>query len=298
MNMCGIDLLWNSLWHFAVRAMLLTMLIVGSACCELQARDSQRLTEKLEKLGTSKSAFETIYKAKIEALRQTFDTLIATVNESKNLRQEDRDTIVTDLKKARDNFIEDGTFAKIPAMQEHYVDFVVNVLKGYSGLMADYQQVLRMLPQQDNRREEFNKEIEIATNRVAKYDSLKEGTEFVGYRSDFNWGQVKGFVASEDAIRLKRIRNAPVDAHIRFKIKKRIGNKLSGIVNQGGEFQAEIEGTYDGVILNIRVVNILKGNRRYFEYSGPVVGQIGQLKLAGVKTNGVATTGSIILQRK
>ncbi len=269
--------------------------VLSSKHVVAQTGDSKRLTSELEELQTIKKSFESICSAETQKLEKAFDDLVAIADGSTQIPYLDRQSIVADLRQARKEFEKRGRFAKIPAMQGHYEAFVLAILTSYQRLMQKYQRVLTVLPKVDLRRDEFAKEIDDVTARVVKYDSLKKGTVFAGLREDFNWGPVKGFVEYEDAIRLKRIKNGRVEAEIRLKITERNGTLIAGRLHQGG-FVADIAGTYDGVNLNIKTVRLIKGNPRYFEYSGKLVGQIGILDLVGVKANSVGTTGRVVLE--
>ncbi len=259
-------------------------------------KDPQKLTARLEKLQESKLAFEGTYSSEIQKLQKAFDDLAAMADGAAQIPYLDRQAIVADLKQARQEFTNRGSFAKIPAMQQSYVSFIVSILASYQSLMREYQQVLAALSKDDPRSQTFKQEIDATTERVAKYDSLKKGTVLIGIRQDYNWGPVQGLVEGPDAIRFKRINNPRVEAEIRLKITERQGTMLTGRLNQGG-FVAEVAGNYDGLNLRFKVVRVLKGAPRHFEYSGQLAGQIGILDLVGIKKNGLGTTGKLVLER-
>ena len=280
-----------------LRRQFTAVLIAFTCGSTLQAGDSKLLTQKIAKLDKSKASFETVYAEQTLKLRTRFDELIAIVNNSPNLSTV-RAEIANDLAKARDEFIEDGMFAKIPALQPHYMEFVLSIFSGYTILMQDYREVLASLDKGDQRLGQYTNEVTATSERVAKFDSMKKGAVFVGYREDFNWGPVKGLVESEDAIRLKVIKNGPVEALIKIEVTERNGNYIAAKLIQGkGQLIAAVNGTYDGVNLRLKFTDILKGKQRNFEYAGQVVGHMGQLQMGGVKANGVPTTGMITLQR-
>ena len=98
---------------------------------------------------------------------------------------------------------------------------------------------------------------------------------------------------------LTKIKNDKVQVEFTFEVTKREGAFVEGIIAQNeGRFKAVVRGTYDGINLAIKMVRMKRGAERYFEYQGEVIGNLGLVALQGIKTNKVATTGRIFLERQ
>ena len=159
---------------------------------------------------------------------------------------------------------------------------------------ADWEELMeknkKLMKQVDQHREE-----------TSEFDSLKVGTKFVGYRCDFDWGPVRRIEYSSQvgALMLTKIKNDKVQVEFTFEVTKREGAFVEGIIAQNeGRFKAVVRGTYDGINLAIKMVRMKRGAERYFEYQGEVIGNLGLVALQGIKTNKVATTGRIFLERQ
>ena len=84
-----------------------------------------------------------------------------------------------------------------------------------------------------------------------------------------------------------------------FTVKERKGKTILGEVTQSKRaFIADVEGTFDGAKLSLKMTKVTKGAQRYYEYEGEVAGSLGALRLAGTKSDGKAGQGQILMQVK
>ena len=157
---------------------------------------------------------------------------------------------------------------------------------------------LEALPSGDSRLATLDREIETLSEEFTRYYSLKPGSHWIGYRSDFKMpprmeinpakiGQIGMF---------RKVQDNPVKADFELKIGQRKGRRFTGLISQfDRSFQAQVEGTYDGIHLEMKMVKMKRSAERYFEYAGELVGVAGLLNMQGIKTNNAATVGMIQL---
>jgi len=262
--------------------------------------NSPRVEKQLERLETAKARFDKSFMEIKDRLLSRFDSAYQFVTAS-DFSIDERNRISQIILKAKNQFEESHEFSRIQFFQPDYMDFVSKLCNSYESLLKEYDSTCKQLPKKHPSIAILEKEIKKYREIVHDYDSMKPGTTWVGYRSDFNWGPVKTLVQKTPyaMAQFETIANPPVNVEFTIRIDERDGNAVVGTITQNnGAFKAIVEGTYDGINLNVVMTRMLNGKERFFSYSGQVVGVMGRLLLRGKKTNGVLTTGVITLQRK
>ena len=181
-------------------------------------------------------------------------------------------------------------------MQEIYVQYIVAVRAGYYSLLNSYDQALRLVPAGDPQREALEKDVDSLTVEVNRIDMLQPGKIWRGFRSDLK--PPPRLVPNGIWMRRWHVeQDKAVNVDFNFKVTKRKGSRFVGEVSQnGGGFIAEVEGKFDGVNLEMAMTRMIRGEPRQFEYSGQVVGSLGFLSMQGIKTDGKATAGNIMIE--
>ena len=288
-------------WSHTVKSIASLLIPILGVALLLPTPDAvaqnSKVERELKKLKIAKKKYEEKRIIEKNKLVDLFDEAIKSVRKSK-MAVDIKAKVVADIKESKASFVDDGEFAKIPAFQDGYIEYVVKSKKAYATLMKAYDRALKRLPsgkQQENVESELDGHFE----EIRKLDSLKVGKTWVGFRMDNIRGPVFKEVADEygQYLKLERVRNDKVDVDFTLRIDKRNGENVEGTISQnGGRFVGKVAGSYDGVSLNLAMTRMVRGAERYFEYSGEVVGNYGYLELRGRKTNGVLTTGRILLE--
>ena len=183
-------------------------------------------------------------------------------------------------------------------MQDIYVQYIVAVRTGYYSLLERDDQALSLVPAGDNQRQDLEKGVDRLTVEVNRIDMLQPGKVWRGYRSDFK--PPPRLVPNGIWMRRWHVeQDKAVNVDFNFKVTERKGNRFIGEVSQSvGGFIAEVEGKFDGVNLEMAMTRMIRGEPRQFEYSGTVVGSLGFLAMQGIKTDGNATAGNIVIELK
>lgn len=260
-------------------------------------RAEKKIVRVIEKLNKKKQQFDELRRGYRDEVKAVFDASINNVNAS-SWPVDVRTEVAGQLKQAKSSFVNDGKLEKIPAFQSTYVSYIGASLKAYAKLMKAFDAALKGIPENDERYKELQTEIKRYADDISKSDALQVGSVWKGYRSDLDWGPGYKVKKGEDSVlRLTKFRNDRVDVTWQLEIKKRQGSLIEGEISQRDKrFIALVQGTFDGVNLQLKMTRMLKGADRYFEYSGQVAGNLGQLALRGRKTNNALTTGTIVIE--
>lgn len=251
--------------------------------------------QALAQLETAKERFESDREKAARKVLDAFDALAEAVDRDRTLTVVDRATIQKDLRFAREAFDRDRTLRPIPELQPAYATYILTVRKSYYGLLAKYERALRLLPSSDERKAPLEEEVADLARTVNRLDLFQPGRTWLGYRADFNAGPH----AEPDATgrRYRLVPDQPVNVEFTLRVDSRKGDTFEGEITQnGGAFRAEVHGTFDGVNLRMKMVRMLHGAPRQFEYAGRVVGSLGMLNLRGIKADGKYTEGEVALQ--
>ncbi len=228
------------------------------------------------------------------------DNFIAYVDKMPGIAVDLRLNVVQEMREAKTSFDKENSFTAIPAYQGIYQRFAVLRREKYLVLLQALEKLRTELPAEDGRRALLEKRVTDVSEHYAQYDSLKVGSQWVGYRSDFKmpprteidpakFGQIDMF---------RKVQEKPVNVAFGLKIETRDGPKFSGVVSQNKGFKAAVEGIYDGVNLKMAMVRMLKGAKRDFQYEGQLVGGMGVLAMQGFKINDAFTVSTIYLTLK
>ncbi len=261
--------------------------------------------KKIAKLQSTVDDQKSVYRQSLQTARVDLileiGKFIDYVETASGVAPDLRVAILKELRSAKASFENDSRFAPIPALQGVYRKFAIQISEKYWELMRNCDQLRNALPSGDSRIAAVDREIETLSDEYTRYDSLKPGSNWVGYRSDFKMpprmeinpakiGQIGMF---------RKVQDSPVKADFELKIEQRKGRHFTGLISMfDRSFQAHVEGTYDGVNLEMKMVKMKRGAERYFEYAGELVGVAGLLNMQGIKTNNAATAGMVQLTLK
>jgi hypothetical protein len=254
------------------------------------------LPEVLDQLSKDKEAFQARKEKAVRAVSASFNTLIKEVQRIDDIDLADRAAMLKELREAKDAFEKNQKLTPSPLMQNTYAQYIVAVRASYYSLLARYDQATQLIPAGDNQRETLEKEVAQLTVEVNRIDMLQPGKIWRGFRSDVK--PPPRLVPNGIWMRQWHIeQDKAVNVDFNFKVTKRQGNRFVGEVSQsGGGFIAEVQGTFDGVNLEMAMTQMIRGEPRQFEYSGQVVGSLGFLTMQGIKTDGNATAGNIVIE--
>ena len=113
--------------------------------------------------------------------------MIQLVERSVDLPADLRIQLRNKLTTARERFQYGSEYTPILSFEECYEAYAVASLKSHGRRMSDYERALKLLPKDDPRRKNLKEEFQAYSRELTNFDSLKVGTTFVGYRSDFDW---------------------------------------------------------------------------------------------------------------
>ena len=244
--------------------------------------------------------YQTCKTAKVDLI-ESMDEFIAYVDKMPGIAVDVRLNALTELRAAKTSFDKNNSFTAIPAFQGIYQRLAGSRRNRYLVLIEAFDKLRVEFPAGDGRRDSLEKRVTTVSEHYTLFDSLKLGSKWTGFRSDFKMpprleitpakmGQIEMF---------RKVQDRPVNVDFGLKIEKRNGKQFSGVVSQdSGHFQAEVDGVYDGVDLEMWMVRMKKGAERKFQYTGQLVGGSGFLYMQGFKTNKAFTAGTIYMSLK
>ncbi|MEQ1830846.1 MAG: hypothetical protein ABL921_33165, partial [Pirellula sp.] len=160
--------------------------------CEAQPREVQptKVEKQIAKLDKAKADFDQALINLEHRLLGRFDEAQQIVVSSE-IPIDERTRIAKIIADAKYQFESKRRFSRIGFFQADYMAFAEELFKDHKKLLAEYDQTFKALPKKDPKITVLTSEIRDYHDAVHEYDSMKVGTTWVGYRSDFDWGPVK-----------------------------------------------------------------------------------------------------------
>lgn len=281
-----------------MRSSILRLSMFFTACLTVTALADDKTSSSTE---AARKQFKDVLESEKGKVISAFDQLMALADKAKNVNAADRATIILDLKDAKSAFQSAGKLTPIMAMQSTYGAFIFNIRKAFYGkLLPIYDKAIKALPASNTQRTVLQKELKSMLEEINSLDALQVGRIWEGYRSDLKPpAQLKFDPFACRRFRIQVVQPAAGTAECTFKVTKRQGTSIVGEISQNkGAAIWEVDGTFDGINLKLVYRKMLKGEERFFNYQGQVIGNLGFLKMWGRKTDKSYTEGNILLEIK
>lgn len=281
------------------------VVLPATAFAQKSSTSTKAREAKFSKLEAKVGELETDYYQTCETAKaQLIDRMGKFINyceDMPGLAVDVRLNILQELREARTAIEKRNSFTAIPAFQGIYLEFAKAIASKYWPLTGELDKLRSALSTGDARRDDVDKRILKLSEHYTSFDSLKVGSQWTGYRCDFKMPARFEIDPAKigQAGMFRKVQDNPVNIDFGLRIEKRTGSKFSGVASQeGGRFQANVEGVYDGVNLKMWMVSMKKGAERRFEYAGQLVGGCGCLQMQGLKVNKAFTVGTIYMTLK
>ncbi len=149
-----------------------------------KANESKISKQEAKVAEVEKDYYDSAETAKADLLAR-MDSFISYVSDAPGIAVDLRVTILDDLREAKSAFDKYSRFTAIPAFQGIYQNFAITLGKKYWSLMTEMDKLRSEYPAGDKRCEALEKRVKTLSDHYTHFDSLKPGSKWNGYRSDF-----------------------------------------------------------------------------------------------------------------
>ena len=244
--------------------------------------------------------YQTCAMAKTEVL-EGIDGFVKYVDTAPGFAVDIRYSAKEELREAKNAFESQNRFTAIPALQGVYQRFAKTINPKYYAALDGLEKLRTAVPSGDARLAVIENRVTKLSDHYTAYDSLKAKSTWNGYRCDFQMPphlEVNPAKIGKPGM-FRVVQNTPASIEFSLWIEKRAGRAFEGVITQGGgKFKAKVQGEYDGLNLQMKMVQVIKGAHRDFQYAGTLVGGSALLGMQGFTTKKQFTQGAIFMTLK